>query len=89
MTARRLGEQYGFQRATANPNEIIEDPEVDAVFVLTRHNLHAEFVVKALEANKKVFTEKPLALSREQLDQIAEAQRLSREWKPKQESSPE
>src|SRR5690606_23889315 len=62
-SARRIGEQYGFRVATARAEEVIDHPEVDVVFVLTRHDLHAPFVVRALEAGKHVFTEKPLALS--------------------------
>jgi len=72
-TARRIGEQYGFRVATSSADEVIGDPDVDVVFVLTRHDLHAPLVVRALEAGKHVFTEKPLALSREELDAIAAA----------------
>lgn len=73
MTARRIGEQYGFRSATADAGEVIANPDVDAVFVLTRHDLHAPLVVQALEAGKHVFTEKPLALSHEELDGIRAA----------------
>lgn len=72
-TARRIGEQYGFRQAVSSAEAVIQDADVDVVFVLTRHDLHAPFVVQALEAGKHVFTEKPLALSREQLDAIVKA----------------
>ncbi len=52
---------------------MIGHPDVDAVFVLTRHDLHAPLVVRALEAGKHVFCEKPLALSREELARGASA----------------
>lgn len=70
MTARRIGEQYGFRTATSDPEEVLRNPDVDVVFVLTRHDLHAPLVVAALEAGKTVFTEKPLALTGEELDTI-------------------
>jgi predicted dehydrogenase len=73
MTARRIGEQYGFRIATSDADEIIHNPDVNAVFVLTRHDLHASLVTRALEAGKYVFTEKPLALSAEELEQVVRA----------------
>jgi predicted dehydrogenase len=46
---------------------------VDAVAIATRHDSHAEYVVKALNAGKHVFVEKPLALTLEEVDSIAAA----------------
>ncbi|MEE9607283.1 MAG: bi-domain-containing oxidoreductase [Myxococcota bacterium] len=72
-SAQRLGKRYGFRLATADPEEILGNAEVDAVFILTRHNLHAPLILRALARGKHVFTEKPLALTRDELDAIAEA----------------
>jgi len=72
-TARRIGGQYGFRVATASAAEVVSSPDVDAVFVLTRHDLHAQLVAEALLAGKHVFTEKPLALTGEDLDAITKA----------------
>jgi predicted dehydrogenase len=77
-TARRVGEQYGFRMATADATEVIRHADVDAVFVLTRHNLHAPYVVAALEANKHVFCEKPLALTRDEMTAIERARAASK-----------
>jgi predicted dehydrogenase len=52
---------------------VLSDPEVGSVFVLTRHDSHARYAIKALRAGKHVFVEKPLALSDADLDAIAEA----------------
>ena len=49
---------------------MIEDPSLDAVFIVTRHSSHAELTCRALEAGKAVFVEKPLALSGEELDRV-------------------
>jgi predicted dehydrogenase len=49
---------------------VLEDPTIDAVFVVTRHNTHAELTCRALEAGKAVFVEKPLALTHDELDRI-------------------
>ncbi len=78
MSAQRIGDQYGFRTATADSAEVINHPGVDAVFVLTRHNLHAPMIVDALKAGKYVFCEKPLALSHQELDDIIEAREGAR-----------
>jgi predicted dehydrogenase len=62
--------RYGFQYATSDADQIVQDPQINAVAVLTRHNLHASQTLAALAAGKHVFCEKPLALTPEELDQI-------------------
>jgi predicted dehydrogenase/threonine dehydrogenase-like Zn-dependent dehydrogenase len=63
---------FGFSRAQA-PSELLDNPNVDAVFILTRHNSHAAYVKSALERGKSVFVEKPLAINREQLEMVRTA----------------
>jgi predicted dehydrogenase/threonine dehydrogenase-like Zn-dependent dehydrogenase len=48
----------------------IEDPEIDLVVIGTRHDSHAEIAAAALRAGKAVFVEKPLGLTREQIDDV-------------------
>ena len=45
---------------------------LDAIFIVTRHHSHADLVCRALETGKAVFVEKPLALTREEVDRIVE-----------------
>jgi predicted dehydrogenase/threonine dehydrogenase-like Zn-dependent dehydrogenase len=63
---------FGFSNAQA-PSELLNNPNVDAVFILTRHNSHAAYVKSALERGKCVFVEKPLAIDREQLEMVRTA----------------
>jgi polar amino acid transport system substrate-binding protein len=49
------------------PSELFKNPQVDALFITTRHDAHAALVAKALDAGKPVFVEKPLAVDFEQL----------------------
>jgi len=65
--------RYGFQFATANENEIINNENVNTVVVMTRHNEHPRQVVQALQHGKHVYCEKPLSITQEGLDQVAEA----------------
>jgi polar amino acid transport system substrate-binding protein len=65
--------QRAFKFQTAEqPSELLKDPNVDAVFVLTRHDTHATLTAQALHAGRPAFVEKPLALDREQLAQLQE-----------------
>jgi polar amino acid transport system substrate-binding protein len=70
--ARYAADKYGFNYCTDKADEIIADENIDTVFIATRHNLHAEFVIKALEKGKNVFVEKPLALTAKELEEIKE-----------------
>jgi predicted dehydrogenase/threonine dehydrogenase-like Zn-dependent dehydrogenase len=65
--AQHAGKKFGFKYAASDDEEVINDPNVNTIAILTRHNTHAELVVKALKAGKHVFVEKPLAINSEQL----------------------
>jgi predicted dehydrogenase/threonine dehydrogenase-like Zn-dependent dehydrogenase len=67
LHAQHSGKKFGFQYATSSEDEIINDPKINTVAILTRHDSHAELVVKALKAGKHVFVEKPLAINSAQL----------------------
>ena len=70
LHAQHTGKKFGFQYATSNDDDIINDPKVNTIAILTRHDTHAELVVKALKAGKHVFVEKPLAINNVQLSAI-------------------
>lgn len=75
IKACHTAEKFGFDYCTTDHHEILNDPEINLVFVLTRHGSHAPLVTAALHAGKHVFVEKPLALSPEQLNEVVEAYR--------------
>ena len=62
-----LGRKFGFAEATTDTAALLADPQADAVVVSTRHDTHAEYVLRTLAAGKHVFVEKPLALKLEEL----------------------
>ena len=53
----------------------VEDPEIDLVVIGTRHDSHAEIAAAALRAGRAVFVEKPLGLTREEIDDVWDAGR--------------
>jgi len=63
---------FKFQSAE-QPSELLNNPNVDSVLILSRHDTHVPHAVEALHAGKPVFVEKPLAVHREQLAQLQEA----------------
>ena len=65
--------KYGFRFATTDQDQVLSDPEVELVAVLTRHDLHARQIVAALDAGKHVFCEKPPALTQDELGDVVRA----------------
>jgi len=55
-----LLEKWGFQNATADYESVLQDPEIDLVCIALPTVLHADFAIKALNADKHVICEKPL-----------------------------
>jgi predicted dehydrogenase/threonine dehydrogenase-like Zn-dependent dehydrogenase len=77
ITAKDAVIRHGFTSAVEKPDEILDDDQINVVFISTRHNSHASLAARALERGKSVFVEKPLALSREQLDLVMQAGRAN------------
>jgi len=72
VNARSVAEKFGFETAATDAGTLLARPEIDGVFVATRHDSHAGYVLRALDAGKQVFVEKPLAIAREELEAIRE-----------------
>jgi predicted dehydrogenase/threonine dehydrogenase-like Zn-dependent dehydrogenase len=62
--------KFGFEHAGTDTEAVLADDSLDAVFVVTRHESHADLVCRALRSGKAVFVEKPLALSEEQVEEV-------------------
>jgi predicted dehydrogenase len=67
------GRKFGFRETTTDTASALADPRVNAVVITTRHDTHAALAVRALDAGKHVFVEKPLALSSEELEAVEAA----------------
>lgn len=73
VSARAAAARFGAQLATTDPGAILESDELDAVVIATRHDSHADFAARALQAGKHVFVEKPLAINAAGLARVEEA----------------
>jgi polar amino acid transport system substrate-binding protein len=77
LKAEHARARYGFRSGGTDPRAAIEDPSVQAVFIATRHDSHAELAAAALRAGKRVFLEKPVALTEAALREVEEAARAA------------
>ena len=71
------GRRAGFAYATSDTDALLSSDEINTVAIVTRHNSHTDFTIKALNAGKHVFVEKPLALTLEELDKVQVAHAAS------------
>ena len=69
--ARSVADRYGFQYCSGDAVDIVVDGQINTIFIASRHDSHADYVLKALRAGKNVFVEKPLCLNENELDAIA------------------
>jgi polar amino acid transport system substrate-binding protein len=73
ISAHDVGKRFGFAYAVSSAEEVLEDARVNLVVIGTRHDMHAELARKALERDKHVFVEKPLALHDRELQSVIES----------------
>ena len=70
-------ETFGFGQAVTDEAAIIDNPYINAILIATRHDSHAELTARALAAGKSVLVEKPLGLSREEIERVQSARENS------------
>lgn len=80
VSAHHAASRYGFGFAASDPDSLLTDPAINIIAILTRHHLHTPQILSAFESGKHVYCEKPLAISQEQLNEIAAA--FSHEGQP-------
>ena len=72
--ARSYAENHGVHRWYTDAQALIDDPEVNAVYIATPPSSHATYAIMAMKAGKPVYVEKPLAAS---YDDCARVNRIS------------
>jgi predicted dehydrogenase/threonine dehydrogenase-like Zn-dependent dehydrogenase len=68
--AKETASSFGADYASTDYRDVLNDPDIDAVLIATRHNLHASMALEALAAGKHVLVEKPLALTEDEAEGI-------------------
>jgi len=68
-TSKRVAEKFKFQFCTSDENDIFNE-KTNTLFIATRHDSHASYVLKGLDENKNIFVEKPLCLYEDELEKI-------------------
>ena len=71
----RFAAEFGGTHLSVRRSDLCADPNVDAVYVATPHEFHAENVITAAQNGKHVLVEKPMALSIEECQAMIEAAR--------------
>lgn len=72
-SAHHAVQRYGFGFAASDPESVLQDPAINMIAILTRHNLHTPQILNAFNAGKNIYCEKPLAINQEQLTKIITA----------------
>lgn len=76
--AKVIAQQYKASIATTNPEKLMTEKRIDAIFICTRHDSHAELTIKSLKEGKHVLVEKPMVLKEEQLEEVVEQAKKSK-----------
>lgn len=69
-TSKRVAERFHFEQCTPNEEDIMNNPDINTLFIATRHDTHAKYVMDGLKNGKNVYVEKPLCLNVEELVEI-------------------
>ena len=75
--AEAKAKEFGIAKVLANPEELIDHPDVDAVIIGVPNQFHAPLAIRAIEAGKHVLLEKPMGINSNAAKQILKASRAS------------
>lgn len=70
VTASHYGRKVDAAKVSTDPNVVFNDRSIQAVFIATRNDTHAEFACRALEAGQHVYVEKPLGLTMPEVERV-------------------
>ena len=71
--AEDFANRHAIKHWTTNLNDLLNDSEINAIYIATPPNTHAELCIKAAQAGKAVYVEKPMANSVEECNSMIEA----------------
>jgi len=71
-TAQRFADEFNIPKAYGSYEDLVNDPEVDVIYVATPHNLHLSNTLLALDHGKHVLCEKPMGVNRKEVTAMLE-----------------
>lgn len=71
--ARAFADTHGIAHAYGSYDEVVNDPEIDAVYIPLSNDLHAEWIIRSAKAGKQIFCEKPLTMTYLEAKQAVQA----------------
>ncbi|PLR76555.1 dehydrogenase [Bacillus sp. V3-13] len=75
--AKEAAAKYGFEHYSPDWREVVNNPDIDIIDIVTPNNTHAEIAIAAAKAGKHVISEKPLALGAEEAKTMLDAVRAA------------
>ena len=78
--ARAAGVKHGVPRVHGSYESLLEDPDIDIIVNALPNGWHCEWTVRALQAGKHVFCEKPLACSSAEVERMFAAAHTNKRW---------
>lgn len=72
-TSKRVAEKFKFGFCATQEQDLLDD-KTNTLFIATRHDSHAEYVLKGLNSGKNIFVEKPICLTESELEEIKTVQ---------------
>ena len=73
-----LANKFKIEKSVTDYRLILNDDSINTIIITTQHGSHAKFVSEALDNNKYVFVEKPLAITKDGLDMVVNSQKKSK-----------
>lgn len=70
-----FAEKYGIEKVYDDFNDMFTDPDIDIIYITTPHNIHIDFMKKAIENKKHILVEKSITLNS---DELSEAVKLAK-----------
>jgi len=68
--AQNIAKKFGINRCFSEADSILTDKSINTIIIVTRHDLHAHFVIEGLRNKENIYVEKPLAMNISELKEI-------------------